>query len=53
MQLMIEKHFINIIRGVMLKGVGLSALYNQLLFLVIIAVGLIVLSVKKFKNNLE
>lgn len=46
-------HFLEIIRGIMLKGIGLKELYMQTFYLVIISVFLIVMSIRKFSTNLE
>jgi ABC-2 type transport system permease protein len=46
-------HFLEIIRGIMLKGSGLNELTMQLSYLILIAVVLIGLSVKKFSTKLE
>jgi len=46
-------HFLEIIRGIMLKGVGIGELYTQILFLTAISGFLILISMKKFKTNLE
>jgi ABC-2 type transport system permease protein len=46
-------HFITIIRGIMLKGVGIQALAPQFIYLALLSTFLIVVSLKKFKNNLE
>lgn len=46
-------HFLEIIRGIMLKGIGPEELFRQVLYLIGIAVFLISVSVKKFSTNLE
>ncbi|MBN2424911.1 MAG: ABC transporter permease [Calditrichaceae bacterium] len=46
-------HFLEIIRGIMLKGIGLKELYIQLGYLFILTAFLIALSIKKFSRNLE
>ncbi|MBD3223631.1 MAG: ABC transporter permease subunit [Caldithrix sp.] len=46
-------HFLQIIRGIMLKGIGFMELYSQMGYLVLLAVLLIALSVKKFSKTLE
>lgn len=46
-------HFIQIIRGVMLKGVGVAELVHQISYLALLSTFLIVVSVKKFKTDLE
>lgn len=47
------KHFIHIIRGVMLKGLGIFELWPQVLFLILLSLFLILVSIKKFKDKLE
>ncbi len=46
-------HFLEIIRGIMLKGIGMHELYPQASYLFIIAVFLVGVSVKKFSTTLE
>ncbi len=46
-------HFLEIIRGIMLKGTGLAELYPQASYLLAIAVFLVSVSVKKFSTTLE
>jgi len=46
-------HFLTIIRGILLKGNGLSDLAVQLSYLALIATFLITLSIRKFKTTLE
>ena len=46
-------HFLEIIRGIMLKGTGMKELYPQASFLLAIAVFLVGISVKKFSTTLE
>ncbi len=46
-------HFLEIIRGIMLKGIGVETLYVQIGYLILIATVLIALSVKKFSTTLE
>ncbi len=46
-------HFLEIIRGIMLKGNGLADLTRQVLFLFGISFFLLLLSVKKFRTTLE
>lgn len=46
-------HFLEIIRGIMLKGNGIEDLYRQIGYLLLISTVLIGLSIKKFKTNLE
>lgn len=47
------KWFIIILKGIMLKGVGLVYLWKETLILVVMAVFLIALSIKKYKIRLE
>ncbi len=47
------KWFIIILKGIMLKGVGIMYLWKETLILVVMAVFLIVLSIKKYKIRLE
>lgn len=47
------KWFIIILKGIMLKGIGLIYLWKETLILVVMAVFLIVLSIKKYKIRLE
>jgi ABC-2 type transport system permease protein len=46
-------YFLQILRGVLLKGVGIEQLWPQALVLVAVAVGLIVLSVARFHKTIE
>jgi ABC-2 type transport system permease protein len=46
-------YFLQILRGVLLKGVGIEQLWPQTLVLVAFAVGLIVLSVLRFHKTIE
>jgi ABC-2 type transport system permease protein len=46
-------HFLEIIRGIMLKGIGLSLLWKQVLYLLILTLFLVVVSVRKFKTVME
>lgn len=46
-------HFIEIIRGIMLKGVGIAELTWQTIYLVVMSAGLIILSLRKFSTKLE
>lgn len=52
-QIIPATHFIHIIRGIMLKGIGLSDLRTQVAFLLGLSCILILISVKNFKNKLE
>ncbi|MBN2356815.1 ABC transporter permease [candidate division KSB1 bacterium] len=47
------KYFLVIIRSVMLKGVGMAALWQPTLFLLVFGTLLLFISVKRFKTNLE
>ncbi|HOY28054.1 MAG TPA: ABC transporter permease [Flavobacteriales bacterium] len=47
------KHFIIILRGIMLKGVGLNVLWPQTLILTGMMLALLAISVKKFKVRLQ
>lgn len=47
------KHFIIILRGVMLKGVGLEVLWPQTLILLGMTLFLLAVSVRKFKTRLQ
>jgi ABC-2 type transport system permease protein len=46
-------HFLEIIRGIMLKGSGLKELLTQVAYLMLIAVVFISISLKKFSTKLE
>ncbi len=46
-------HFLEIIRGIMLKGVGFGELKTQIGYLALIAFVLNAISIRKFKTNLE
>lgn len=46
-------YFLEIIRGIMLKGVGISDLLFQISYLVLLTIFLLGVSVKKFSTNLE
>ena len=45
-------HFLTVIRGIYLKGVGLEVIWPQVLILVVIASALFVISVKRFRKQL-
>lgn len=45
-------YFLEIVRGIFLKGIGLEYLWHETLFLSVFAIGLFVLSMAKFKKNL-
>jgi len=47
------KWFIIILKGIMLKGVGISLLWKETLILVIMALFFTAISVKKYKIRLE
>jgi ABC-2 type transport system permease protein len=47
------KHFIIINRGIMLKGIGLEAIYPQALFLLAFGTVLLVISILMFRTKLE
>jgi ABC-2 type transport system permease protein len=46
-------HYLQVLRGILLKGVGLEAIWPQLLILVAFAVGLITLAVRRFHKTLD
>lgn len=50
--LMPPRYFIVIIKAIMLKGVGLASIWKESLVLLVMAVFLIVVSVKNYKNRL-
>jgi ABC-2 type transport system permease protein len=47
------KYFLIQARGIMLKGVGFTYLYAPTLFLLVFGTGVLMISVKRFKTNLE
>ncbi len=47
------KHFIIILRGIMLKGVGLEVLWPQTLILVGMTLFLLAVSIREFKVRLQ
>lgn len=47
------RHYIAIIRGILLKGVGLEALWFHVLVLVCFAAGLLTISAKRFRSQLS
>jgi len=47
------RHYIAIIRGILLKGVGLEALWVHVLALIGFAVILLTISAKRFRNQLS
>ncbi len=46
-------HFLKVLRGILLKGVGVEALWPQILILTAFATGLIVLAVRRFHKTLD
>ncbi len=46
-------HFLQVLRGILLKGVGLHAFWQEALLLVGFAVGLIALAERRFRKNLD
>ena len=46
------RHFVAIIRGILLKGVGLDVLWPNVLMLTVFAVGLMAVSVSQFRRQL-
>ncbi len=46
-------HFLKVLRGILLKGVGVTELWPEILLLVVFAVGLIVLAVRRFQKTLD
>ncbi|MBG1261901.1 ABC transporter permease [Nostoc commune] len=47
------RHYIAIVRGILLKGVGLDVLWMHILALLSIAVVLLTISLSKFRNQLS
>ena len=47
------RHFMEVVRGIFLKGVGLSILWPQVLMLFILGTALIVLSALRFQKRVE
>ena len=47
------RHYIAIVRGILLKGVGLEALWLHALALAVIATVLLTVSVNKFRSQLS
>lgn len=47
------RHYVTIVRGILLKGVGLEVLYPQAIALVIFAVVLMSISVSRFRSQLS
>jgi len=46
-------HFLKVLRGILLKGVGVTELWQEMLLLVVFAVGLIALAVRRFQKTLD
>src|SRR5574341_180521 len=46
-------HFLKVLRGILLKGVGVMELWRELLILLAFAAGLIVLAVRRFRKTLD
>ena len=46
-------HFLRVLRGILLRGVGVEALWRELLILLGFAVGLIGLAVRRFQKTLD
>ena len=46
-------HFLKVLRGILLKGVGVTELWQEMLLLVLFAVGLIALAVRRFRKTLD
>lgn len=46
-------HFLTVLRGILLKGVGMEALWQEVLILAAFAAGLIVLAVRRFQKTLD
>ncbi|MGD9994269.1 MAG: ABC transporter permease [Salinivirgaceae bacterium] len=51
--IMPPRWFIEILKGVMIKGVGFSYIWKETLILTLMTLGFIVISIKKFKIRLE
>lgn len=47
------KYFMTIIRGIILKGIGFNELWQELLILFIMGIGILTLSIIKFNKKLE
>jgi len=52
-QIIPATHFLKIIRGILLKGIGLWELKAPILYLTLLSALMIGLSIKKFKVSLE
>jgi ABC-2 type transport system permease protein len=46
-------HFLKVLRGILLKGVGLEAIWQEALLLAGFAVGLIALAERRFRKTLD
>ena len=46
-------HFLQVLRGILLKGVGIAELWPQVVILAVFATGLIVLAVRRFHKTLD
>lgn len=46
------KYMIVVLKGIILKGVGYSALYTQIVFLIIFCIAVLTLTIRKFKVSL-
>jgi len=46
-------HFLQVLRGILLKGVGIAELWPQVVILAVFAAGLIVLAVRRFHKTLD
>jgi len=46
-------HFLKVLRGILLKGVGMDALWREVVVLLAFSVGLIVLAVRRFHKTLD
>ncbi len=47
-----SKYMIVVLKGIILKGIGFSLLYTQVLFLVVFCIAILALSIKKFRVSL-
>jgi ABC-2 type transport system permease protein len=46
-------HFLKVLRGILLKGVGVAELWQEMATLVLFATGLIALAVRRFQKTLD
>ena len=46
-------HFLKVLRGILLKGVGVAELWKEILILALFAIVLIALSVRRFRKTLD